>query len=364
MIVTCPSCDIRFKVDTAALGAKGRKVRCSKCAHDWFQTPEGATDAMPAPAPEPEEAIDDDDLESEDALETASADVVDTLADDIEEDLIDVPGPIDLGDFEPEPMERNSGRSVGRKKKSKIGATLGWLTLLIILIGGPTGAILYKDKVIEIWPPSNRLYNLVGMGILPPGTGLELRNIKSERHREGDVQSLIIKGEVANTSRDVRDVPVFRGALTSKEGDDIHAWNFTIRQENLLPGESVPFETIVETPPKGATGLSITFLSLKEAGMMPGGKEMMEETAETEETEAGDMEQGADKAPAMEEEAPMMTDEEAEPMIVEEEVGITIPPPPSSPMPTEAMPTEAMPEAMPEATPVETPPAEAPGGAH
>ena len=349
MIVTCPSCYIKFKVDSAALGAKGRKVRCSKCAHDWFQVPEGAPEAevMPAAAPEPEEAIDDDDLE-EGTFEAASEDIVDTLADDIEEDLVDVPGPIDLGDFQPEPMERNSGRPVGRKKKSKIGATLGWLTLLIILIGGPTGAILYKDRIIDVWPPSNRLYNLVGMGILPPGTGLELRNIKSERHREGDVSSLIIKGEVANTSRDVRDVPVFRGALTSKEGDDIHAWNFTIRQENLLPGESVPFETIVETPPKGAAGLSITFLSFEEAGMAPDGKEMMEGTAEP---EAGDMEQDADKAPTMEEEAPMMADEEAEPMIIEEEVNVTIPPPPSSPMPTEAVTPEATPEVTPEAAP-------------
>jgi len=306
---------------------------------------------MPAPAPEPEEAIDDDDLESEDAPEPASADIVDTLADDIEEDLVDVPGPIDLGDFQPEPMERGSGRPIGRKKKSKIGATLGWLTLLIILAGGGASAILYKDRIIEVWPPSNRLYNLVGMGILPPGVGLELRNIKSERHREGDVHSLIIKGEVANTSRDVRDVPVFRGALTSKEGDEIRTWTFTIRQENLLPGESVPFEAIVETPPKGAAGLSITFISHEEAGMTPAGKEMTEGAQEMmesgEEMETGNMDHGAASAPAMEEETPM---------IVEEEVDVTIPPPPSSPMPTEAAPAESMPAEAP-AAPSPAPPA-------
>ncbi len=354
MIVTCPSCDIRFKVDSAALEPDGRKVRCSKCAHDWFQTPEGAPPAAEetklADVPEPEEPSADDEMESEDNLEAASEDVVDTLADDIEEDLVDVPGPLDLGDFEPEPMERGSGRPLGRKKKSNIGAILGWLILLIILGGGGTGAVLYKDKVIELWPPSNRLYNLVGMGILPPGAGLELRSIKSERHREGDVSSLIIKGEVANTSRDVRDVPVFRGALTSKDGDEIHTWTFTIRQENLLPGEGVPFKVTVEDPPKGAAGLSITFISFEEAGMTPTGEGAMEDTEEMmeepQEMETGDMDSGAASEPAMEEETPMMADEEAAPTMVEEEMGVTIPPPPSSPMATEA-------------TPAETPPAEA-----
>ncbi len=35
MIVSCPACHTRFKVDPALLKPDGRKVRCAKCAHVW-----------------------------------------------------------------------------------------------------------------------------------------------------------------------------------------------------------------------------------------------------------------------------------------------------------------------------------------
>ena len=39
MIATCPSCAVRYLVDTRALGATGRLVRCGLCAHMWLQEP-------------------------------------------------------------------------------------------------------------------------------------------------------------------------------------------------------------------------------------------------------------------------------------------------------------------------------------
>lgn len=39
MILSCPTCSAQFVVDPAALGAKGRKVRCGKCSHQWHATP-------------------------------------------------------------------------------------------------------------------------------------------------------------------------------------------------------------------------------------------------------------------------------------------------------------------------------------
>ncbi len=45
MIVTCPECSSRFKVDAEELGDNGRKVKCSICGHIWLAKPQ---DAQPA----------------------------------------------------------------------------------------------------------------------------------------------------------------------------------------------------------------------------------------------------------------------------------------------------------------------------
>ena len=51
MRLTCPSCQSGYEVDAAAIGPKGRMVRCANCGGEWFQAPEG--EIAPAPVAEP-----------------------------------------------------------------------------------------------------------------------------------------------------------------------------------------------------------------------------------------------------------------------------------------------------------------------
>ncbi|MGH6988589.1 MAG: zinc-ribbon domain-containing protein [Stellaceae bacterium] len=39
MIVICPVCSARYLTDPRALGAIGRRVRCTRCHHIWAQAP-------------------------------------------------------------------------------------------------------------------------------------------------------------------------------------------------------------------------------------------------------------------------------------------------------------------------------------
>ena len=61
MRLVCPSCSAEYEVDEAAIGARGRMVRCASCSSEWFQAPAVGAEApqtpepvaAPAPAPEP-----------------------------------------------------------------------------------------------------------------------------------------------------------------------------------------------------------------------------------------------------------------------------------------------------------------------
>lgn len=49
MIISCPACATRYNIDPKALGEKGRKVRCSNCAHQWIQAPPVSEEEMDLP---------------------------------------------------------------------------------------------------------------------------------------------------------------------------------------------------------------------------------------------------------------------------------------------------------------------------
>jgi predicted Zn finger-like uncharacterized protein len=52
--IVCPNCQARYQLPDGAIGAEGRKVSCSSCAHKWRAHPEGPAEMAPA-APAPRE---------------------------------------------------------------------------------------------------------------------------------------------------------------------------------------------------------------------------------------------------------------------------------------------------------------------
>ena len=36
MIITCPSCNKKFEIDSSLIGNKGRLVQCGSCENQWF----------------------------------------------------------------------------------------------------------------------------------------------------------------------------------------------------------------------------------------------------------------------------------------------------------------------------------------
>lgn len=237
MIVSCPSCSTRFVVDPAAIGAKGRRVRCANCGHVWHQTASSqdlaaAADAQrPAPVPKPPPAA---------TAETEPADHRDPPH-------ADEPPPPSRP--EPMPPGTNLPAMPGARRSGPV--LVGWV-LLVLLVGGIlTAGYVGREQVVRLWPPAIQLYDQLGIPVdlqtsawgpaFEPG--LESTIGAPLIVEDGDQSTWVLPIEIGNESDVVRSVPSLTGELLSPDGEMLHSWAIEPPVDRLEPGEVTAFET-------------------------------------------------------------------------------------------------------------------------
>lgn len=214
MILTCPSCSTRYAVDPAALGLGGRMVRCSRCGHSWSQRP---PDDLPR------------------RLDAAST----------REEVRPIPPGSNL------PAILSRRRRVDR---------VGWVMLAVfiaVVVGGGLGA---REQIVAAWPPSERLYDAIGLGLAPQDLGLDLLNVEYRSLTEGEVTLLIVEGEILNRARQSRTVPLIRVALMDEDQREIESWTVPTEKAELAPEETTRFSMRLRSPPNEALSLSVSFV--------------------------------------------------------------------------------------------------------
>jgi predicted Zn finger-like uncharacterized protein len=221
MIVTCPACSTRYLVDPRALGNAGRTVRCAHCAETWHQTPPEdfpRTIDFEEPMPEPDISI--------------GAGAVDGGG------RVQLPAVI---------------------KPPRPWAAIVSIALLGVIISAIVTSIIVRDQVIAAWPPSMKLFAMVGLQPSSPSVGLGIRNLNTRRGTENGVAALIIDGEVANVSGIVRDVPRLTAVLRDSNGKDLEGWDFAAAETRLLPGGVATFHTAIPQPSAAAVRAVVGF---------------------------------------------------------------------------------------------------------
>jgi predicted Zn finger-like uncharacterized protein len=212
MILLCPTCETRYKVDDEAVNRPaGRIVRCASCGHSWHhRSPPGAPAlarlrerveaAAPAAAPRP---------------------------------TISAPAP---------PRPRH-------------GSGVGWVITILLIGAIAVTAILARDRIVAMSPQASQLYDLVGLRTGALGAGLDIANVTSTRNADG----LIVEGDITNKVGATRGVPRLRVAL--RDGSQ-HELVFKIvdpPREKLLPGETSHFVVGFLPAPDAAAGVLVTF---------------------------------------------------------------------------------------------------------
>ncbi|MBK1839512.1 zinc-ribbon domain-containing protein [Azospirillum sp. YIM B02556] len=223
MIVSCPTCSTRYTLSDESLGQDGRKVRCARCGHTWWQMP--------------------DRTELEPVIPDA---------------------PTELRPATPAKTATQSGvkakvkQSTAPRAKPSRGTVIGFALLGLLVAGSAAGGYFGRDAVVRNWPPAALLYETIGMPAEPPGFGLELRNIRSEQKVEGGTTVLLLDGEVANGTDAERTLPPLRVITFGPEHKLLQSWTIEPSAETLGPGAAANFHHS-QPDPGPVTEVTVTF---------------------------------------------------------------------------------------------------------
>ncbi len=226
MIINCPSCKTRYKVDPAQFGPKGRRVRCTACGNLW-------TERSPEDFPQP---VDPDAPLVQDIPDPASA----------------APTAAHSGAAGPPADAREAP---GEKR----GSAMGWAALVTVVAAIFIVGALARHSIVRAWPPAQRLYMAIGFPTAGPKSWLNIEVVSHDQAIKGGRTILVVKGKVTNTSDEVRDVPQLQAWIRAEDARELANWTFSADQTRLLPGETARFVTRFQNPPAGAAALSVDF---------------------------------------------------------------------------------------------------------
>jgi len=239
-------------VEVAALGEKGRNVRCAKCKHVWFAEP--VPDAAPGPTPESQPST----PEPQPAPEAEPRPIQPHAAS---------PGRGARSDADAPPVRpaaapaRHRAPERDRARQRRSGAA-GWALLFLIVVGVLTGGYAARDDIVRLWPPAERLYVMLKIPLQPINRiGLELHNLKFEKTVADGVPVVTVSGEVISISGETRTVPPIRIALHDSQAKEIYSWTTTAEAGSVAARGVTTFSTSLENPPEDARGLSVTFVT-------------------------------------------------------------------------------------------------------
>jgi predicted Zn finger-like uncharacterized protein len=234
MILACPSCAARFKIDPETVGQDGRLVRCGRCGHEWLAVKpiEGSNDSAAPSAAEP----------TLDAKPEPAAD----------SPLEPVP------ELPPAPILPALPRR--RRDGGAWISVLGWGTLALV-VGALSIGVFARERVLALWPGAVQIYAALGFVAAPPPPALKLVDLNRSWVTRDGATILVVEGRIVNEGDLARPIPQLRGILRDGENREIQAWTFGAERDQIAPGQSIAFRTEVKEPAPAAAGLSVTFVA-------------------------------------------------------------------------------------------------------
>ena len=166
---------------------------------------------------------------------------------------------------EPDPPPLPPRRAAApKKRKGKPLLAIGWLVLLIFIIGLGAGVWFGREQIVAQIPQAETLYGLLGIPIGDSGPTLELRVAAPTSTLRQGARVIVVSGSVTNLTERKQPVPKLRARLTDKDGAVLLEWEFEAPKAELDAGAAVDFSTETIDPPREGQHLTINFVKDEE----------------------------------------------------------------------------------------------------
>lgn len=239
MILTCDNCHTRYDVAPGEIRQAGRRVRCSKCGHEWEQYPEDAIS-------------DDDDFE------------IGFDGDDERVAVVSPPeGDIDLEPI-PESVKPQHGDFTSLMPPVKTGGMpdrlLGYAAALVVFMLTCMTLCLMRNSITVAWPPAAAFYNMMNMPAHGRGDGLVFEEVKAvSAPNEQGVAMLKITGKIGNVRNYTVQVPAIRAELRLGDGKVADSWQVAPPETVIKGNAELAFTTTYPEAPDAVKDVKLSF---------------------------------------------------------------------------------------------------------
>lgn len=220
MILTCPDCATRYKVDEQRLGPQGRTVRCASCGYSWRAEPpaEEPLDLQPVvPVPEP--------------AAVAPATV--------------------HGQFRAKVVAK-------RRTREAVAAGVVWGVLAAGFAAVLLVAVVFRGQVVRVWPRTAGAYAAVRLPVNPLGVAPE--NVQAATGLEHGRMALVVTGQQRNVDTAPRRGAPMRISILDKAGHPLTSRVLRPTGGQIPPGDSRPFRVSFYDPPLTGTTVGVDFV--------------------------------------------------------------------------------------------------------
>lgn len=144
----------------------------------------------------------------------------------------------------------------------------GWgaaLLVAVLVFAGIVAYLAYRYQVTS-WERAVAVADSLIAGTPPAGAGLQFLNVKHTRQQVEGADTIVIEGQLFNTTAEAQAVPTLEVTLEDEHGRWLADRRFDLGRATLESGETVTFKVIAANPPATMRQFDLAFTEEKPEG--------------------------------------------------------------------------------------------------
>jgi hypothetical protein len=140
------------------------------------------------------------------------------------------------------------------ERKQRVLDLIKWTFFWFIVFVTIFSLFFAKNAVMQFWPHASDFYEFVGAQNESKGA-FAVQNMSNFFVVKDDTLYMGLKGELVNTSNEVRTIPSITISLRDEEGTEKTSryrkmWTHNLTYKKLLPNQKIVFETELQSVPR------------------------------------------------------------------------------------------------------------------